>query len=264
MAAAPWYLNQNKPGLKHQKAFNLTSEEGGDWYKRGVKTFQATKFRKGACENCGAMTHKKKDCVERPRKAGAVKTGKNIAADELLQDRIALGFDGKRDRYNGYDAEDYGRVVDRYERAEALKAEVAKKRELERAYRKANRVEDGDVPADEKDLASDDEASSSSDSDDDAKAADADTEGFMEVKKRVRSAGGGASMTVRNLRIREDTAKYLRNLDLSSAHYDPKTRSMRENPLTNEELAAKGQQDFVPYNEMKMSGDASEPSAKRM
>ena len=31
-------------------------------------------------------------------------------------------------------------------------------------------------------------------------------------------------ITVRNLRIREDTAKYLRNLDLSSAHYDPKTR----------------------------------------
>jgi len=42
------------------------------------------------------------------------------------------------------------------------------------------------------------------------------------VTKRVRTAGGGASMTVRNLRIREDTAKYLRNLDLSSAYYDPK------------------------------------------
>lgn len=37
-------------------------------------------------------------------------------------------------------------------------------------------------------------------------------------------------ITVRNLRIREDTAKYLRNLDLGSAYYDPKTRSMRENP----------------------------------
>lgn len=36
--------------------------------------------------------------------------------------------------------------------------------------------------------------------------------------------------TVRNLRIREDTAKYLRNLDPNSAHYDPKTRSMRKNP----------------------------------
>lgn len=37
-------------------------------------------------------------------------------------------------------------------------------------------------------------------------------------------------VTVRNLRIREDTAKYLRNLDIESAHYDPKSRSMREAP----------------------------------
>lgn len=39
--------------------------------------------------------------------------------------------------------------------------------------------------------------------------------------------------TVRNLRIREDTAKYLRNLDSTSAYYDPKTRSMRENPYSH-------------------------------
>lgn len=39
-------------------------------------------------------------------------------------------------------------------------------------------------------------------------------------------------ITVRNLRIREDTAKYLRNLDPNSAYYDPKTRSMRDNPYT--------------------------------
>ena len=39
--------------------------------------------------------------------------------------------------------------------------------------------------------------------------------------------------TVRNLRIREDTAKYLRNLDSNSAYYDPKTRSMRDNPYKN-------------------------------
>lgn len=38
------------------------------------------------------------------------------------------------------------------------------------------------------------------------------------------------TVSVRNLRIREDTAKYLRNLDANSAFYDPKTRSMRENP----------------------------------
>ena len=37
-------------------------------------------------------------------------------------------------------------------------------------------------------------------------------------------------VTARNLRIRENMAKYLRNLDLNSAYYDPKSRSMRDNP----------------------------------
>ena len=38
-------------------------------------------------------------------------------------------------------------------------------------------------------------------------------------------------VTVRNLRLREDTAKYLLNLDEKSAAYNPKTRSMMEQPL---------------------------------
>ena len=38
----------------------------------------------------------------------------------------------------------------------------------------------------------------------------------------MRTTGGGASGSVRNLRIREDTAKYLLNLDPESAYYDPK------------------------------------------
>lgn len=46
----------------------------------------------------------------------------------------------------------------------------------------------------------------------------------------MRTTGGGASGSVRNLRIREDTAKYLLNLDPDSAYYDPKSRSMREDP----------------------------------
>jgi pre-mRNA-processing factor SLU7 len=36
--------------------------------------------------------------------------------------------------------------------------------------------------------------------------------------------------TTKNLRIREDTAKYLLNRDVNSAYYDPKSRAMRENP----------------------------------
>ena len=38
-------------------------------------------------------------------------------------------------------------------------------------------------------------------------------------------------MTSWNVRVREDTAKYLLNLDTDSAFYDPKTRAMRENPF---------------------------------
>ena len=59
----------------------------------------------------------------------------------------------------------------------------------------------------------------------------------------------GGRMTVRNLRLREDTAKYLRNLDPNSAHYDPKTRSMRDNPTPSDnpnELTYAGD-NFVRY-----------------
>jgi pre-mRNA-processing factor SLU7 len=35
----------------------------------------------------------------------------------------------------------------------------------------------------------------------------------------------------RNLCFREDTTKYLLNPDVNSTYYDPKTRSMREDPL---------------------------------
>ncbi len=58
-------------------------------------------------------------------------------------------------------------------------------------------------------------------------------------------------ITVRNLRIREDTAKYLINLDPESAYYDPKSRSMRENPYagtgkTEEEVGFAGE-NFVRF-----------------
>ncbi|KAH8074856.1 hypothetical protein JL720_10599 [Aureococcus anophagefferens] len=70
--------------------------------------------------------------------------------------------------------------------------------------------------------------------DDEFRLGDAEAGDFQ--KRIARQGGvGGAQMktTVRNLRIREDTAKYLRNLDPDSAFYDPKTRAMRENPTPN-------------------------------
>merc|ERR1712146_408989 len=53
---------------------------------------------------------------------------------------------------------------------------------------------------------------------------------FDKVERRINTVAGGSTGTIRNLRIREDTAKYLINLDQDSAYYDPKSRSMREDP----------------------------------
>ena len=59
------YLDAKGPGLKHQR--NKEKEALGldiARTRRGlVKHSIGRKFRRGACENCGAMTHKTKVCV---------------------------------------------------------------------------------------------------------------------------------------------------------------------------------------------------------
>ena len=56
----------------------------------------------------------------------------------------------------------------------------------------------------------------------------------------------------KDLRIREDTAKYLRNLDPNSAPYDPKSRSMKENPNP---FLPEEKQEFKGDNYQKLTGD---------
>merc|ERR1711884_513245 len=62
--------------------------------------------------------------------------------------------------------------------------------------------------------------------------------------------------TTRNLRIREDTAKYLLNLDVNSAFYDPKSRSMRDNPLKH--LKEEEQSAYRGDNGVRHTGDAKQ------
>lgn len=58
------------------------------------------------------MSHKTKDCLERPRSKGARWTDKHIAADEKVEDVQLKTYEARRDRWNGYDASEYSRVVD--------------------------------------------------------------------------------------------------------------------------------------------------------
>ncbi|XP_038214094.1 pre-mRNA-splicing factor Slu7 isoform X2 [Zerene cesonia] len=235
ISSAPWYYGTSGPTLKHQRP--QADREGqftklDTFYNKGVDTSSvATKYRKGACENCGAMTHKKKDCLERPRKIGAKFTNAGIAPDEFNQPNLNLSYDGKRDRWNGYDPSEHKAIIEEYQKVEEAKREMrAKKLEED-----PTAVEDDDNEGEDEDKYVD----------------EVDMPGTkVDSKQRI---------TVRNLRIREDTAKYLRNLDLNSAYYDPKTRSMRDNP--HPEAA---ESDYAGENFVRLSGDTASHAAAQV
>ena len=66
------------------------------------------------------MTHAAKTCIERPRKIGARYTGKNIGQDETISE-AQLGYEAKRDRWNGYNPNNYRQVIDEYETKEKVR-----------------------------------------------------------------------------------------------------------------------------------------------
>jgi pre-mRNA-processing factor SLU7 len=220
IARKPFYIDDDQEGdyLEHQRLQKAAEADlsTAKWYDRGKRAGPAaTKYRKGACENCGAMTHKRADCLSRPRKLGAKWTGQDIQADEIIED-VDLSWDGKRDRWNGYDAKEHRRVVENHARLEALRKEAA------------GEVEEAD---------------------------EADMDKYAEESEMPGQAYDAASrISTRNLRIREDTAKYLLNLDLDSARYDPKTRTMIDKGATSDRAAAMvAEEDFI-----RSSGDAAE------
>ncbi|KAI9927939.1 hypothetical protein ASPWEDRAFT_42085 [Aspergillus wentii DTO 134E9] len=222
----PFYIDDDDSAndyLEHQRLQKSASADQSKWYERGKRAGPAaTKYRKGACENCGAMTHKTKECLSRPRKQGAKWTGKDIQADEVLQ-KVDLGWDAKRDRWNGYDPTEYRQVVEEYEELETLKRS-AKGENGDGAITQGGEVDE--------EKARDDEVRYAEESD----------------------MGRQQSTATRNLRIREDTAKYLLNLDLDSAKYDPKTRRMVDMGAQEDQAAAL----VAEENFVRSSGDAAE------
>lgn len=216
----PFYVDEETGNdyLEHQR-LQKTSADQSKWYDRGKRTGPAaTKYRKGACENCGAMTHKTKECLSRPRKQGARWTGKDIQADELVQD-VNMGWDAKRDRWNGYDASEYQNIVNEYEEMEAIKKAAKEGADLKKLME-----DDGDN----------------------------DNEDIRYTEES--DMGRQQNTATRNLRIREDTAKYLLNLDLDSAKYDPKTRRMVDMGAQEDQASAL----VAEENFIRASGDAAE------
>lgn len=225
ISSVPWYFGSQTPTLRHQRSQSEKQKQYSSidvWYNRGVDASQvAAKYRKGACENCGAMTHKRKDCLERPRRIGAKYTNSGIAPDEFAQPKLSMDYDGKRDRWAGYNPAEHKAIVEEYHKIEEAKRQMcAEKLNAEEKSNEQDSTKDEDKYVDEVDMPGT----------------------KVDSKQRI---------TVRNLRIREDTAKYLRNLDPNSAYYDPKTRSMRNNPYAGTEREV----DYQGENFTRFSGD---------
>nr|CAD7397709.1 unnamed protein product [Timema poppensis] len=286
ISAAPWYFGSKGPTLKHQRPQPEKQREYSrldEWYRRGVDTSTvAIKFRKGACENCGALTHNKKDCMERPRKelvdsnikqdgrdlnlrqtsnqmhlvlgvysspvASLVLTdssqltsdsqhlGHGIAPDEFIQRDLSMDYDGKRDRWAGYDPSEHKAIIEEYQKVEEAKRQLRAE--------KLNANIEGEEEEEAEELDKEDE---------DKYVDEVDMPGTkVDSKQRI---------TVRNLRIREDTAKYLRNLDPNSAYYDPKTRSMRDNPYVG---VSEQDVDYGGENFVRFSGDTQKHSVAQL
>uniref|UniRef100_A0A1I8MTI7 Pre-mRNA-splicing factor SLU7 n=1 Tax=Musca domestica TaxID=7370 RepID=A0A1I8MTI7_MUSDO len=230
---APWYYGAQGPTLKHQRP--QRSEDRGELEKRapkGVDTSRlVTKFRKGACENCGAMTHKRKDCLERPRKLLARYSESIVVHDEFIIKEESVNYDEKRDRWSSYDPACHKEIIEEYEKVEETKRQL-----------KAEK------------LKNDPDAELSDDDNNEDKYVD-------EVDMPGTKVDSKQRITVRNLRIREDTAKYLRNLDPNSAYYDPKTRSMRDNP--NPKVPAE-EAEFAGENFVRFSGDTTKHATAQL
>ncbi len=88
------------------------------------QTKVATRYRKGACENCGAMGHGRKDCLERPRKRLAMYSNQSIAADDFIQPKLIQSYDAKRDRWAGYDPAQHKAIVEQYQQIEEAKRQL--------------------------------------------------------------------------------------------------------------------------------------------
>lgn len=162
-------------------------------------------------------------------------------------------FDSKRDQYHGYDFDSHNQKLEkRFQDRDSLR-KVIRQKEKELEEKKGGDPNDKNTKGSDSDSDLDSDVE---DDDSDDEFVQKDEDAKVHTSRLARQGGvGGAQMkvTARNLRIREDTAKYLRNLDPSSAYYDPKSRSMRDNP--NPEINPEESQ-FAGDNFARISGDA--------
>ena len=270
MTKRPFYLGEDsgEATLEHQKRQKkekYDNKRAFDDYKRVGVDAPQTWVKYGL----GARSRASKQIVDN-------NTDRKVKKQRLNngnQRNYNLSYDAKRDRYNGYDPKNHQKTIARFDKLaeirKGIRAEERKKRAIEKEKRrkqmlelKKKRKEENGGESDSDSDSDSSSSSSSSSSDDSDEDSDDDEVRITDHQQKNMTGGGGkhvgakssqVGLTMKNLRQREDTAKYLLNLNPNSAYYDPKSRSMRANP--NPGLDA-SESVFVGDNVARISGDA--------
>lgn len=107
----PWYLTHQIDPRRLDYTAQPASSLGAA-ARQPAPAQIATRFRDGACTNCGSLTHSDRDCIERPRKLTAFIAGESLCQDEAQGEAAGRSFAEKRDRWNGFDVDDgYAQIL---------------------------------------------------------------------------------------------------------------------------------------------------------
>lgn len=153
------------------------------------------------CENCGQMGHLKKDCLERPRKIRnknvPVRNGNEQEEDKTvltIRDDEDLDWDAKKDRWYGYTGEDYDSIVHKWQ---ASNNEITSKSVTSNEYDQDEEIELFKLGLMK------------------------DAKGLLRQREFSEQERNLGRTTVR---LREDKAAYLNDINSFRMKYDPKSR----------------------------------------
>lgn len=150
------------------------------------------------CENCGSVGHGRRDCLERARKV--VRSGVDGGAIAVRKDGPgSLDWDARKDRWFGYTGKEYDEVLKKWENRQ----EAAPQDDEEEWW---------------------------------------DTDEEVELMKlglykdpggvlKVEEGSGNTKLQRASVRLREDRAAYLNDLNADEIKYDPKSRLYKSESL---------------------------------
>lgn len=146
------------------------------------------------CDNCGQWGHLKKDCLERPKKIKRKSMSKEDEAVEVRDDDN-LDYDAKKDRWFGYTGEDYDEVVNKWEAK-------SKAKEDNNSLAPPQYDKDEEIELFKLGLMKDSKVLLKQ----------------LEISAQERNLGRTS------VRLREDKAAYLNDINSTELKYDPKSR----------------------------------------